>query len=39
MVKDKMENALKLTVPVVVDLKIGPNWGDMKPHNQTIYGR
>ncbi len=30
MVKDKMENALKLSVPVVVDLKIGPNWGEMK---------
>ncbi|MBI4036209.1 hypothetical protein HY383_04630 [Candidatus Daviesbacteria bacterium] len=31
MVKDKMENALKLSVPVIVDLKIGPNWGEMKP--------
>ena len=31
MVKEKMENALKLSVPVVVDLKIGPNWGEMKP--------
>ena len=31
MVKDKMENALKLSVPVVVDLKVGPNWGEMKP--------
>ena len=31
MVKDKMENALKLSVPVVVDLKIGPNWGEMQP--------
>ncbi|MBI2018154.1 hypothetical protein HYS96_00430 [Candidatus Daviesbacteria bacterium] len=30
MVKDKMENALKLSVPVVVDLKVGPNWGEMK---------
>jgi len=29
MVKDKMENALKLSVPVVVDLKVGPNWGEM----------
>jgi len=27
---NKMENALKLSVPVVVDLKIGPNWGEMK---------
>ncbi len=31
MVKAKMENALKLSVPIVVDLKIGPNWGEMKP--------
>lgn len=31
MVKDKMENALKLSVPVVVDFKVGPNWGEMKP--------
>jgi len=31
MVKEKMENALKLSVPVVVDLKVGPNWGEMKP--------
>lgn len=31
MVKDKMENALKLSVPVRVDLKAGPNWGEMKP--------
>ena len=30
MVKEKMENALKLSVPVVVDLKVGPNWGEMK---------
>jgi len=31
MVKEKMENALELSVPVIVDLKIGPNWGEMKP--------
>lgn len=31
MVKDKMENALKLSVPVVVDLKIGRTWGEMRP--------
>ena len=31
MVKDKMENALKLSVPVVVDLKVGNTWGDMHP--------
>jgi len=30
MVKDKMENSLKLSVPVIVDLKSGPNWGEMK---------
>ncbi|MBU1000881.1 hypothetical protein KKE78_05830 [Patescibacteria group bacterium] len=30
MVKVRMENALKLSVPVVVDLKVGPNWGEMK---------
>ncbi len=30
MVKEKMENALKLSVPVVVDLKVGPNWGEMQ---------
>ncbi len=29
LVKEKMENALKLSVPVVVDLKVGPNWGEM----------
>ncbi len=31
MVKEKMEKALKLDVPVVVDLKVGPNWGEMIP--------
>lgn len=31
MVKKEMEKALKLDVPVLVDLKIGPNWGEMKP--------
>ena len=30
-IKEKMENALRLSVPVVVDLKVGPNWGEMKP--------
>ncbi|MBI2600380.1 hypothetical protein HYW42_00335 [Candidatus Daviesbacteria bacterium] len=30
MVKDKMENALTLSVPVIVDLKVGKNWGEMK---------
>ncbi len=31
MVKEKMENALKLSVPVIVDLKVGKNWGEMQP--------
>ncbi len=30
MVKNKMENALKLSVPVIVDLKVGSNWGEMQ---------
>lgn len=30
-VKEKMENALKLSVPVIVDIKSGPNWGEMQP--------
>ena len=30
MVKEKMEKALELSVPVVVDLKTGPNWGEME---------
>lgn len=33
LVKEKMENALKLSVPVVVDLKVGKNWGEMKLFN------
>ena len=30
LVRREMENAHKLTVPLVVDLKAGPNWRDMK---------
>ncbi len=30
MVKEKMENAIKLDVPVIVDLKVGKNWGEME---------
>jgi DNA polymerase I len=30
MVKEKMENALVLSVPIKVDLKSGPNWGEME---------
>jgi DNA polymerase-1 len=29
-VKDKMENAVKLDVPLLIDVKIGDNWGEMK---------
>jgi DNA polymerase-1 len=29
-VKDKMENAVKLSVPLFVDIKIGKNWGEME---------
>ncbi len=31
MVKSVMETAFPLSVPLVVDLKIGKNWGEMKP--------
>ncbi len=31
MVKEKMENALKLSVPVIAEVKTGPNWGEMTP--------
>lgn len=30
MVRKKMENALKLSVPIIVDLKVGKNWGEME---------
>lgn len=30
-IKTEMENALKLKVPVIADLKAGPNWADLKP--------
>jgi DNA polymerase-1 len=30
LVRDCMENAHPLSVPVKVDLKAGPNWRDMK---------
>lgn len=29
LIKTEMENAQKLSVPIVVDLKTGPNWGEM----------
>lgn len=31
MVKTEMEGAVTLTVPLVVDLKLGLNWGEMSP--------
>jgi DNA polymerase-1 len=31
LVKPEMEEAVKLSVPLVVDFKIGTNWGDMSP--------
>jgi DNA polymerase-1 len=30
LVKSAMENVEKLAVPLVVDVKAGPNWRDMK---------
>jgi DNA polymerase I-like protein with 3'-5' exonuclease and polymerase domains len=30
LVRNAMENVHKLAVPLVVDLKAGPNWRDMK---------
>ncbi|MFQ5835110.1 MAG: DNA polymerase, partial [bacterium] len=29
-VKEKMERAVKLSVPLVVETKVGKNWGEMK---------
>ncbi|MDP2766328.1 MAG: DNA polymerase, partial [Candidatus Methanoperedens sp.] len=29
-IKDIMENVIKLKVPVIVDAKVGDNWGEMK---------
>ena len=31
LVKREMEQALKLNVPIVVDVKVGENWAEMKP--------
>ncbi|KUO72547.1 MAG: DNA polymerase I [Desulfosporosinus sp. BRH_c37] len=31
MLKDKMENAYPLSVPMTVDCKVGPNWYEMQP--------
>jgi DNA polymerase-1 len=29
-IKEIMENIIKLKVPIIVDTKVGPNWGEMK---------
>jgi DNA polymerase I len=34
MVKDKMENVLKLKIPIKVDLAVGSDWCHMKPYMQ-----
>jgi DNA polymerase-1 len=31
MLKDKMENAFPLSVPMTVECKVGPNWYEMQP--------
>lgn len=31
LVRDEMENVIVLSVPLVVDVKLGPNWYDVKP--------
>jgi DNA polymerase-1 len=31
-VKNKMEKAIELSVPVLVDLKAGKNWADLEPY-------
>jgi hypothetical protein len=33
-----MEGAVKLKVPLVVDLKSGPNWADMQPLRELAKG-
>ncbi len=30
MIKDKMENAFRLSVPIVVEVKVGLNWAEME---------
>ena len=30
-IKSEMENAIQLSVPIVVDMKAGKNWADMEP--------
>ena len=36
-IKEIMENVHKLKVPIVVDLKVGSNWGEMTPVALKLY--
>lgn len=38
LVKKEMEEAVQLSVPLVVDFKIGTNWGDMTPVDEFEQG-
>jgi DNA polymerase-1 len=38
-IKNKMENPLHLSVPIVVDIKTGRNWGEMKKYDNRFDGR
>ena len=31
LVKERMETAMALDVPIVVEMKAGPNWGELGP--------
>jgi DNA polymerase-1 len=37
-IKNKMENPLHLSVPIVVDIKTGRNWGEMKEYDNRFDG-
>ena len=34
-IKELMENAIPLRIPIDVDLKVGHNWAEMKPADKT----
>jgi len=36
MLKEKMENAYPLSVPMTVECKVGPNWYEMKPFKPMV---
>jgi DNA polymerase-1 len=36
-IKDKMENAVVLNVPLSVDIKTGSSWGEMKKYDNRTY--